>query len=108
MEKKLLAEAEGRYVRQSSSVDHFAIVKLQVYAIDTEEVVFQNCCTPEQLPTRFVNAVEKQVCDFSMESGILKLLVCLTDAGWHAYDSHEQDFNIATLLALLKIFPKKK
>lgn len=36
--RKFLAEAEGRHIRQASSIDHYAIVKLRIYMIDTDAV----------------------------------------------------------------------
>lgn len=106
MEKKLLAEVDGRYVRQTG-LGHYGVVGLQIYTIDVNEVLFQNCCPPEQIPERFAAAVERRVYDFAEESGITNLLVCLVSGWWHEYDSHEKDFDIATLLALWKVFPKK-
>ena len=108
MEEKLLAETEGHYIRQTFTLGHFAVVMLQIYTIDAEEVVFENHCTPEQLPKEFVDFVKKGVHDFATESGISGILVCLADAMWHQTDSMELDFSMAAIMALQKVFSKKQ
>lgn len=106
MEKKFIAEIEERYIRQSSALDHYAIVTIQIYTITTNEVIFENHCTPEQLPEKFVGFVEKSVFDYTAQLNITGILVCLTDAVCRQYDSSGMDFSMATLKALLKIFPQ--
>ena len=108
MEKKFITEVEGRYIRQASTLGHYAVVKIQIYTIDTEKIIFENYCTPEQLPEKFISSVEKCVLNGAIEFGNSGILVCLTDAKWHQNDSKENDFYIATLIALWKVFPSKK
>ena len=108
MNKRLLTEVEKRYMKQASSLDHYAIVVLQIYEIDTEEVLFENLCTSEQLPQRFADGVETGLHQFAESSGISGILVCLKDAVWHEYDSSDRDFSIATLMALYDVFPREQ
>ncbi len=102
-----MSEIEGRYIHQSFSIDHYATVKLQIYRMDMEEVVFENHCTFEQLPKKFAVGVEMAVQDYLSEHNIADIQVCLLDGNWHEYDSSERDFYIATLLALFEIFSSK-
>ncbi|MCI8532428.1 MAG: hypothetical protein HFI17_12830 [Lachnospiraceae bacterium] len=104
MEKRFLTEVEERFIRQTSALDHYAVVKLQIYTIAAEKVIFENHCALEQLPAEFADSVEKCVFDYTAESGISGILVCLTDAKWRQYDSSEMDFKVATWKALLKVF----
>ncbi len=106
--RKFLAEVEGRYVRQVSSIDHYAIVKLRIYMIDTDAVLFENHCSEEQLPQRFAVGVEKAVQYYAAEHNISRIQVCLFDREWQEYDSSEMDFILATLKALFELFSPKK
>lgn len=106
--RKFLAEAEGRHIRQASSIDHYAIVKLRIYMIDTDAVLFENHCSEEQLPQRFAAGVEKAVQYYAKEHNISKIQVCLLDGEWQEYDSSEMDFIFATLKALFELFSPKK
>ncbi len=106
--RKFLAEVEGRYVRQASSIDHYAIVKLRIYMIDTDAVLFENHCSEEQLPQRFAVGVEKAVQYYAAEHNISRIQVCLFDGEWQEYDSSEMDFILATLKALFELFSPKK
>ena len=105
---KFLAEAEGRYIRQASSIDHYAIVKLRIYMIDTDAVLFENYCSEEQLPQRFAADVEKAVQYYAEEHNISKIQVCLLDGEWQEYDPSEMDFILATLKALFEVFLPKR
>ncbi len=106
--RKFLAEVERRYVRQASSIDHYAIVKLRIYMIDTDAVLFENHCSEEQLPQRFAVGVEKAVQYYVAEHNISRIQVCLFDGEWQEYDSSEMDFILATLKALFELFSPKK
>ncbi|MFG6367707.1 MAG: hypothetical protein K1W16_04660 [Lachnospiraceae bacterium] len=108
MEKKLLAEVEGCHIRQVSSIDHYAIVKLKIYTIDADVVLFENHCSFERLPEKFVIGVEKAVQDYASKYNLSGIEVCLLDGNYHQYDSSEMDFNIATLKALFELFQPKK
>ena len=108
MNKRLLTEVEKRYIKQASALDHYAIVMLQIYEIDTEEVCFENLCTPEQLPERFADGVETGLHQFAELSGISGILVCIKDAVWREYDSSDGDFCMATLMALYDVFPREQ
>lgn len=61
MQKKLFAEVEGNYVRPFCSIPKYAIVTLQIYKLDTDEILFENHCPHERLPQRFAEGVEEGV-----------------------------------------------
>lgn len=68
MQKKLLAEVEGNYVRPFCSIPKYAIVTLQIYKLDTNEILFENHCPHERLPERFAEGVEEGVRFFKWSS----------------------------------------
>ena len=70
MQKKLLAEVEGNYVRPFCSIPKYAIVTLQIYKLDTNEILFENHCPHERLPERFAEGVEEGVRFFASENNI--------------------------------------
>lgn len=70
MQKKLLAEVEGNYVRPFCSIPKYAIVTLQIYKLDTDEILFENHCPHERLPERFAEGVEEGVRFFASENNI--------------------------------------
>ena len=107
MKKELLAEVEGCYVRSCCSIPKYGIVTLQIYRIDSQEILFENHCPPERLPERFAEGVEEGVYYFASEHGIQGIQVELLDGGWHESDSHKRDFMFAAMLALFKVFPQK-
>lgn len=106
MQKKLFAEVEGNYVRPFCSIPKYAIVTLQIYKLDTDEILFENHCPHERLPERFAEGVEEGVRFFASENNIQGIQVELLDGGWHESDSHQRDFMLAAMLALVKVFPK--
>lgn len=108
LNRKFLAEVEERHVRQASSIDHYAIVKLRIYTIDTDAVLFENHCLEEQVPQRFAVGVEKAVQYYTAEYNISGIQVCLLDGEWQEYNSSEMDFTLATLKVLFELFPPKK
>ncbi len=106
MQKKLLAEVEGNSVRPFCSIPRYALVTLQIYKLDTNEILFENHCPHERLPERFAEGVEEGVRFFASENNIQGIQVELLDGGWHESDSHQRDFMLAAMSALVKVFPK--
>jgi hypothetical protein len=43
---------------------------------------------------------------FASENNIQGIQVELLDGGWHESDSHQRDFMLAAIFALVKVFPK--
>ncbi len=78
--RKFLAEVEGRYVRQVSSIDHYAIVKLRIYMIDTDAVLFEKPVVSVGTATpRFAQLVLEKSTYYAAEHNISRIQVCLFD-----------------------------
>src|SRR5690349_6783814 len=100
-----IAEATGRYVRQSGGRGHYGVARLRVEPLERGQgFEFVNALTDNTLPGEFVQPIEDGVQE-SLEHGpvagypIVDLRVMLVDASYMNVDSQEFDFKMAGSLA---------
>lgn len=100
-------EMEGRFVRQTSSVDHYAIVRLRLSpALEDRSVLFRNCLDDsDNAPLYYLKAIIEGVrralakrCDINQ--GVSYLRIDLTKLGHHWVDSTATDFVTTAELAV--------
>ncbi len=96
-----LAEAQGRYVRQTGGRGQYGDVYLEVEpAAPGEGFSFENKIIGGSIPKEFIPAVEKGIRE-ALDSGVLAgypivdVKVRLTDGSYHDVDSSEMAFKIA-------------
>ena len=96
-----LAEAQGRYVRQTGGRGQYGDVYLEVEPAEPGEgFSFENKIVGGAVPREYVPAVEKGVRE-AMDTGVLAgypmvdVRVRLTDGSYHDVDSSEMAFKIA-------------
>jgi elongation factor G len=96
-----LAEAQGRFVRQTGGRGQYGDVYLEVEpAAPGEGFSFENKIVGGAVPKEYVPAVEKGIRE-AMETGVLAgypmvdVKVRLTDGSYHEVDSSEMAFKIA-------------
>ncbi|MDP3727724.1 MAG: elongation factor G [bacterium] len=101
-----LAEAEGRYIRQSGGRGQYGHVWLRVEPADRGKgFEFVDAIRGGTIPHEFIPAVEKGVRE-AMDKGVLAgyplvdLIATLYDGSYHEVDSSEAAFKIAGSLAL--------
>ena len=99
-----LAEAQGRYVRQTGGRGQYGDVYLEVEPAEPGEgFSFENKIVGGAVPREYVPAVEKGVRE-AMDTGVLAgypmvdVRVRLTDGSYHDVDSSEMAFKIAASL----------
>ena len=99
-----LAEAQGRYVRQTGGRGQYGDVYLEVEPAEPGEgFSFENKIVGGAVPREYVPAVEKGVRE-AMDMGVLAgypmvdVRVRLTDGSYHDVDSSEMAFKIAASL----------
>ena len=102
MKEKIVVE--GRYIRQCSSFDHFAIVTIEFSTINKKEIVFENALENKNFPSEFILGVEKALVFIEKEKQITNIKAKLIDAQYQKYDSKEMDFEIAAILAFKKAY----
>lgn len=100
-----IAQAEGRYVRQSGGRGHYGVVRLRVEPLERGKgFEFANTLTNDTLPGEFIQPIEDGVQE-SLKQGIIAgypivdLRVTLLSASYLTVDSHESDFKIAGSVA---------
>ena len=101
-----LAEAQGRFVRQTGGRGQYGDVYLEVEpAAPGEGFSFENKIVGGAVPREYVPAVEKGVRE-ALETGVLAgypmvdVRVRLTDGSYHEVDSSEMAFKIAGSMAV--------
>ncbi len=103
---KSVAEAEGKYIRQSGGRGQYGHVKLKVEPLERGAgFEFMNAIKGGVIPAEFISPVEKGVKE-AMSKGVLAgyplvdMRVTLYDGSYHEVDSSEIAFNIAGAMAL--------
>lgn len=103
---KALAQAEGKYIKQSGGRGQYGHCLLRVEPKNRGEgFVFENKITGGAIPREFIPAVEKGVIE-AMENGVVAgyplvdMNVQLYDGSFHEVDSSEIAFKIAGSMAL--------
>ncbi|MBY0399118.1 elongation factor G [Myxococcota bacterium] len=93
------------YVKQTGSLNEFAVVRLEVEPGETGSgFVFQNSARPEAIPSVFVASIEKG-CREAVQSGhlggypVVDVKIRLVDGAAHETDSSERSFLIASSMA---------
>ena len=103
---------EGKHKKQSGGHGQFGHVFIDIEPCD-EEFVFEEKIFGGSVPKQYIPAVEKGLRE-SMQEGILagypvsNIKVTLTDGSYHAVDSSEMAFKIATNLAFKKACEQAK
>lgn len=101
MKEKIVVE--GRYIRQCSSFDHFAVVTIEFSTTDKKGILFENALEDKQFPSQFIFGVKKGLALIEKEYKITNIKAKLIDAWYQEYDSKEMDFEIAAVLAFKKV-----
>jgi elongation factor G len=112
-----LAEAEGRFIRQTGGRGQYGHVVLQVGPIMTEdghwsrEIEFANEAGGDNVPRQYVGAVEKGVRG-ALGSGalagypVMGIRVTLIDGSFHSVDSSDIAFEQAAAIAIKGVLEK--
>jgi elongation factor G len=100
-----LAEAEGRFIRQTGGRGQYGHVKIRLEPAGLDEgFVFVNAVVQGAIPKEFISACRSGF-EESMDSGILAgyamrdVKVTLYDGSYHEVDSSEMAFKIASSMA---------
>ena len=111
---KELAEAEGKYIRQSGGKGQYGHVLLRLEPMERgQEFKFINEIKGGTIPREFIPAVEKGVKE-AMDKGIvagypmIDLSCALYDGSFHEVDSSEMAFKIAGSMAFQEAAKKAK
>jgi elongation factor G len=111
---KGLAEAEGKYIRQTGGRGQYGHVRLRVGPLERSKgFEFINAIKGGIIPHEFIPAVEKGVRE-AMDKGVVAgyplvdLEVTLYDGSYHDVDSSEIAFKIAASMALQEAVKRAK
>jgi len=110
---KVVAEAEGRYVKQSGGSGFYGVVVMRFGPSGTEENVFTEEVFGGAVPRNYYPAVEKGFNE-AVQKGLLAgypvigVKATLIDGKYHSVDSNEQAFKMAGILAFKEAYHKCK
>ena len=103
-----VAVAEGRFETQGAGKEQYGHVELEIQPLDRGEgIQFENLVDEEQIPSEFLEAIEKGVRD-SLDSGpligypILDVRVRLTGGSYDEDHSTDMAFGVAATMACRK------
>jgi elongation factor G len=109
-----LAEAQGRYVRQTGGRGQYGDVYLEVEPNEPGKgFEFENKIVGGSIPREFISAVEKGIRE-ALDTGVLAgypivdVRVRLTDGSYHEVDSSEMAFKIAASMGFKEACRKAK
>jgi elongation factor G len=106
---KGIAEAEGKYIKQSGGKGQYGHVWLKLEPLAEKEFEFVNAIKGGVIPKEFIPAVKKGVIE-TLGRGILagypikNVKVTLYDGSFHDVDSSEMAFKIAASMAMQEGF----
>ncbi len=100
------AEATGSYRKQSGGHGHFAVVRMRVEPLNTNDgIVFLNRANPVELPEGYARAAEagaREALALGVAAGypLTDLRVTILGGRYHEIDSNTLDFRIAGSMAV--------
>ncbi|MBI2874720.1 MAG: elongation factor G, partial [Firmicutes bacterium] len=106
-------KVEGKFKRQTGGRGQYGHVWLEMEPLETGGFEFQDKLFGGSVPRQYVPAVEKG-CRETMEEGVLAgypvvdIRVSIVDGSYHAVDSSEMAFKIATSMAFKKGFAEAR
>lgn len=112
-----MAEAEGRFVRQTGGRGQFGVVELRVEPFTPEDasqhVVFENKLVGESIPRQYVPAIERSIHDAAcagplMGFPVIHVKVTLLDGSYHEVDSSMVAFEAAAAIAFREAIGRAK